>query len=78
MIAFKGNHAKGMVRCQPFGPPFRRIVCLRTMILMDKKSEEELQRIANRVTAEMIRDLKTPKTEGEADESDPEAESEES
>ena len=48
------------------------------MILMDKKSEEELQRIANRVTAEMIRDLKTPKTEGEADESDPEAESEES
>ncbi len=45
---------------------------------MDKKSEEELERIANLVTAEMIRDLKTPKTEGEADESDPEAESEES
>ena len=28
---------------------------------MDKKSEEELERIANLVTAEMIRSLNTPK-----------------
>jgi hypothetical protein len=44
---------------------------------VDKKSEEELERIANLVTAEMIRDLDRPKADGETDESDPGADREE-
>ena len=45
---------------------------------MDKKSEEELERIANQITAEMIRDLNTKKTEEPEKAPAPEEETEES
>lgn len=46
-------------------------------ISMDKKSEEELERIANQITAEMIRDLNAKQTEDPEKASVPEEETEE-
>ena len=44
---------------------------------MDQKSEEELERIANQITAEMIRDLNAKKNEDPGKAAVPEEETEE-